>query len=104
MMGSDARKHFVKGHMSGWADNPLTLGAYAAARPGRASARDILAQPLGDRVFFAGEAVAGEYIALMSGAHLSGDSVGRTVVETLGGADTCTSCDAKKQNLRKLKP
>jgi monoamine oxidase len=104
MMGSNARKHFVKGHMSGWADNPLTLGAYSAARPGRASARTVLAEPLGDRVFFAGEAVAGPYIALMSGAHLSGDSVARAVVETLGGAGDCTSCDARKQNLKKVQP
>jgi monoamine oxidase len=104
MMGSDARKHFVKGHMSGWADNPLTLGAYAAARPGRASARNELAEPLGDRVFFAGEAVADEYIALMSGAHLSGNRVARAVIETLGGVDACTSCDAKKRDIGKIKP
>jgi monoamine oxidase len=104
MVGSDARKHFVKGHMSGWAKNPLTLGAYSAARPGRAAARDVLAQPLGERVFFAGEAVAGPYIALMSGAHLSGDSAAREVIETLGGGQGCTSCDARKQNLRKVQP
>lgn len=104
MVGSDARKHFVKGHMSGWAKNPLTLGAYSAARPGRASARGVLAQPLGERVFFAGEAVAGPYIALMSGAHLSGDSAARDVIETLGGAQGCSSCDARKQNLRKIQP
>lgn len=104
MMGSDARKHFIKGHMSGWANNPLTLGAYSAARPGKADARLTLAEPLGDRVFFAGEAVAGPYIALMSGAHLSGDSVARDVVGTLGGVATCGSCDAKKRNLRKVQP
>lgn len=104
MMGSDAAKHFVKGHMSDWASNPLTLGAYSAARPGRAAARGTLAEPMGGRVFFAGEAVAGEYIALMSGAHLSGDSVGSEVVETLGGAASCSSCDAKKQNIGKVKP
>lgn len=103
-MGSDARKHFVKGHMSGWANNPLTLGAYAAARPGRASSRATLAEPLGDSVFFAGEAVANGYIALLSGAHMSGDSVARTVIETLGGAAGCTSCDAKHQNKRKVDP
>ena len=104
MMGNDAVKHFVKGHMSGWADNPLTLGAYSAARPGKASARAALAEPMGDRVFFAGEAVGGEYIALMSGAHLSGDRVGRMVVETLGGAASCSSCDGKKRNIGKIKP
>ncbi|MEX1234523.1 MAG: NAD(P)/FAD-dependent oxidoreductase [Roseovarius sp.] len=103
MMGSGAAKHFVKGHMSGWAQNPLTLGAYSAARPGRAAARKVLAQPLGERVFFAGEAVAGPYIALMSGAHLSGESVARAAIETLGGAQGCSSCSARKQNLGKAR-
>ncbi|MFX0540480.1 flavin monoamine oxidase family protein [Roseovarius sp. S4756] len=103
MMGSDARKHFVKGHMSGWDSNPLTLGAYSAAKPGRAASRDVLAEPLGERVFFAGEAVAGPYIALMSGAHLSGDSTARAAIETLGGVEECNSCAARKQNLGKAK-
>lgn len=101
MMGSDTRNHFIKGHMSDWASNPLTLGAYSAARPGRHAARATLAEPLGERVFFAGEAVAAPYIALMSGAHLSGEKAGRDVVAVLGGVDGCTSCDAKKQSLGK---
>ena len=79
MVGSDARKHFVKGHLTGWAGNPLTMGAYAAPRPGHYGARDELARPLGDRVYFAGEAVAGAYVALCGGAYLSGEAVARNV-------------------------
>lgn len=77
--GSEARKHFVKGHLTGWAENPLTLGAYAAARPGRYGAREELGRPLGDRVFFAGEAVAGPYVALCGGAYVSGEAVAKKV-------------------------
>ncbi len=77
--GSKARNHFVKGHLTGWADNPLTLGAYAAARPGRYGAREELARPLGDRVFFAGEAMAGPYVALCGGAYVSGEAVAKKV-------------------------
>ena len=77
--GSKARDHFVKGHLTGWAENPLTLGAYAAARPGRYGARAELARPLGERVFFAGEAVAGPYVALCGGAYMSGEAVAKTV-------------------------
>lgn len=95
MMGSRARNHFVKGLMTDWATNPLTLGAYAAARPGRFEARKALATPLGERVFFAGEAVAGRYKALLSGAHLSGDFVGGEVVAMLGGPSGCGSCEAR---------
>jgi len=79
MVGSKARDHFVKGHLTSWAENPWTYGAYAAALPGHFSARADLAKPLGDRVFFAGEAVAVPYVALCSGAYASGESVARDV-------------------------
>jgi monoamine oxidase len=80
MVGSNARKWFLKGHMSDWAENPNTLGAYAAAKPGHANARDMLAQPIGDRVFFAGEAVGGSHMQLVSGAYMSGERVARSLL------------------------
>jgi monoamine oxidase len=102
-VGSDAHRHFIGGHFSGWAHNPLTFGSYSAARPGRHASRDTLGQPLGDRVFFAGEAVAGDHIALMSGAHLSGERVAGDVIAVLEGRSACGSCDARHQRLRQLK-
>lgn len=83
MLGNDVRRHVLRGRMTGWADDPLTLGAYAAARPGRYAARAALGQPLGQRVFFAGEALGGAYPALLSGAHLSGEAAAETVLEQL---------------------
>ncbi|MDE0852543.1 MAG: NAD(P)/FAD-dependent oxidoreductase [Yoonia sp.] len=102
MMGSRARSHFVKGVMTDWATNPLTLGAYAAAKPGRFEARTALATPLGDRVFFAGEAVAGRYKALMSGAHMSGDFIGGEVVNVLSGPGVCGSCEARSDQRERM--
>ncbi len=84
MVGSDARKHFVKGHLTGWAENPWTLGAYAAAMPGHYDARAALAKPLAERLFFAGEAVAGPYIMLCSGAYISGETVANDVARVIG--------------------
>lgn len=83
IVGSKARTHFVKGHLTGWAENPLTLGAYAAARPGRYGARADLAKPLGKRVFFAGEAMAGPYVALCGGAYVSGEAVAKDVAASV---------------------
>lgn len=83
MVGSKARKHFVKGVMSDWAENPLTLGAYGAARPGHFSAREALSQTVGDRVFFAGEAMGGSHVALSSGAYKSGVTAAANVLATL---------------------
>ena len=82
MFGSDVRKHFIKGSMSDWASNPLTLGAYAAAKPGQFTARAGLARPVGSRMFFCGEATGGEHVALINGAYLSGE---RAALEVLAG-------------------
>lgn len=97
MLGSDVRRHYRAGLMSGWDGNPLTRGAYSAVRPGRFPARAALAQPLGDRVFFAGEAMGTPLAALVSGAHLHGDRVAGQLA-TLLGAPACTSCAARHQH------
>jgi monoamine oxidase len=105
MVGSRARSHFVKGHMSGWGSNPLTLGAYAAARPGRHAARAILGQPLGERVFFAGEALAERYPALVTGAHISGEAAADAVVAALGGPCSGPGCavwSGRDEDLRRM--
>lgn len=96
-MGSDVRRHFVRGTMAGWDGNPLSRGAYSAARPGGFAARRALAEPLGDRVFFAGEAMATPYATLVTGAHMHGARVAEDVAFTLD-APGCSSCAARKQN------
>lgn len=83
--GSKARDHFVKGHLTDWATNPLVLGGYAAARPGRFAARADLARPVDDRLFFAGEAMATPYNALCSGAYYSGRDTARDVIAKVLG-------------------
>ena len=102
LVGSDARKHFVKGHMSDWHANPNVLGAYAAARPGRFASREVLKAPLGRRVFFAGEAVAVPLAALCSGAHLSGEAAADAVHAILSVDGTCSSCDARGSSKKLL--
>ena len=84
MVGSDAKNRFVKGTLSQWANDPLVMGAYAAPRPGRAEARIELARQLGDRLFFAGEAVAGAYVATCGGAYFSGQNTARDVATMIG--------------------
>jgi monoamine oxidase len=72
IFGSDTDKYFVKGSFTKWASDPWALGAYAAAIPGSAGARDGLRRPLADRVFFAGEACAPRWTQTCGGAALSG--------------------------------
>ena len=82
-LGSRARDHFVRGRATRWADNPWTLGAYAAATPGHYGARGELARPVADRIFFAGEAVAMPWVQLCGGAYLSGEAVAREVASAI---------------------
>ena len=64
-------KYFVKALATGWNKNPFTLGAYSGAKPGKSSLRPRLKRPVGDRIFFAGEATAGAY-GTVHGANRSG--------------------------------
>ncbi|MEM9845736.1 MAG: FAD-dependent oxidoreductase, partial [Pseudomonadota bacterium] len=61
----------------------LTLGAYGAVRPGAPKARDHLAEPLGDRLFFAGEATHKRVPALVNGAYLSGKKAAKKMLKVL---------------------
>lgn len=60
IVGNDARRHFNGGRVHGWIDDPWARGAYSHARPGQAGARALLARPVADKLWFAGEATGGQ--------------------------------------------
>ncbi|MGL4489812.1 MAG: flavin monoamine oxidase family protein [Rhizobiaceae bacterium] len=80
IFGSNVRKHVGRSMMTNWGAEPTVRGAYAAARPGRAEVRTILSAPIDERIYFAGEALAGPLIQTCGGARLSGEKTGREVV------------------------
>lgn len=86
LFGAAAPAKVDKALLTGWASNPWTRGAYAAARPGRFAARKELARPIAEKVFFAGEAVAGPLIQTCGGAYRSGQTTALAVHAALGGA------------------
>ncbi len=94
MLGSDVRRNFLRGTMAGWEGNPLTRGAYSAARPGGFSGRAALGTPLGDRVFFAGEAMAVPHATLVTGAHINGENVAMEVGRLLNSSG-CLGCGVR---------
>jgi monoamine oxidase len=83
LVGSDARKHFIKGFRTDWANDDNALGAYAAVKPGHHGVRKMLEAPIGDKVFFAGEAMGGGHSALVSGAYTSGQRAARKLCKVL---------------------
>ena len=84
LFGGQVDKQFVRGHFTDWATNPFTLGGYAAVKPGRTKAREQLETSLAERLFFAGEAVAGPYVATCGGAFLSGRKTALEVARLIG--------------------
>ena len=72
LFGASVRKHLSQPAATGWHLDPFARGAYSSARPGHAHRRADLAAPLGDRLFFAGEACSLDFFSTCHGAHLSG--------------------------------
>lgn len=84
MYGSDTAKAITKTFSSSWNTNPLTRGGYSSAVPGGAPGRKVLAeQPLGDRVFFAGEATSTTQHSSIHGAYLSGQDAAHRALKVL---------------------
>jgi monoamine oxidase len=71
--GTGIAPHFGKRAASAWGKEPTILGAYGAARPGQANLRKDLARPIGDRIFFAGEATHHEFFSTCHGAWMTGE-------------------------------
>lgn len=85
LFGSDARRHLGYGTMTNWAAEPFVRGAYAVAAPGAAAARRVLMEPVAERIWFAGEALAGGLMQTAGGARLSGEAVARDVARRVRG-------------------
>ncbi len=83
LFGEKAPSHVKKAEFSRWANIPWVRGSYAAALPGKAGARTALARPIADRLYFAGEALAGPLAQTIGGAILSGEAVARDVLKQI---------------------
>ena len=83
MLGSKVDGQLVKGHATAWSRNRLTLGSYASAEPGSQHLRKALRAPVGDRIWFAGEACSRSEWATVAGAHKSGIEAAQTLMQTI---------------------
>lgn len=67
-----------------WAADPFSFGSYSFNALGsNPSMRDALAAPMGDRIFFAGEATERRYFGTVHGAYVSGTRAARQVSRSL---------------------
>jgi len=64
-----------------WSQDPFSYGSYSYVPKGvSASMRDKLAEPMYDKVFFAGEATHAKYSATVHGAYLSGEREANRII------------------------
>jgi monoamine oxidase len=71
---------------SAWVGDPFARGAYSHALPGHAGDRAILAAPVENRLFFAGEACSAEDFSTAHGAWLTGHAAAEAALAALATA------------------
>jgi monoamine oxidase len=80
-LGSDFRRKLKPLSESRWAHDPFARGSYSHALPGHTGKRAVLAAPVDNRLFFAGEATSPNFFSTAHGARDSGE---RAAGEVLG--------------------
>ncbi|THD54710.1 MAG: FAD-dependent oxidoreductase [Bradyrhizobium sp.] len=80
LLGSDYRRRLKPLAESRWAHDPFARGSYSHALPGHAGKRAVLAAPVDNRLFFAGEATSPNFFSTAHGARDSGERAAREVM------------------------
>jgi monoamine oxidase len=88
--GGAASTAFVEGVVQNWTAEPYVLGSYSYPAPGTRPAvgitqREVLAQPVGTTLFFAGEATHNSAASTVPGALQTGERAGGEVDSQLAG-------------------
>jgi monoamine oxidase len=72
ILGSDIRKHISPLAATAWLHDQWSRGSYSYALPGHADDRAVLAAPVDNRLFLAGEATSPYFFSTAHGAYMSG--------------------------------
>ena len=77
----DVAGELLETYFHDWDSDPFALGAYSYLRVGAGNARERLAEPISDTLFFAGEAASSDDAGTVAGAFDSGYSSGDRVAK-----------------------
>ena len=72
LIGSDIARRIKPVHIHPWRADPFARGSYSYALPGKSDCRAVLAAPIDDRLFFAGEACSRNDYSTAHGGYLTG--------------------------------
>ncbi len=84
LLGNDFRRKLKPLSESRWAHDPFARGSYSHALPGHAGDRAVLAAPVDNRLFFAGEATSSNFFSTAHGARDSGERAAEEVLNAAG--------------------
>jgi monoamine oxidase len=84
LFGSGVVKAITRNHVTRWNEQPYVLGAMSSASPGNTNARNALVEPLGGRVWFAGEALHATKWGTVDGAWESGERAANRALRRMG--------------------
>lgn len=84
LFGADIRREVTLLAATAWRQDPWARGSYSYARPGHAGDRAVLAAPVEDRLFFAGEACSPNFFSTAHGAYISGLAAADAALKSLG--------------------
>jgi monoamine oxidase len=81
LYGADIRKAVRRKHATNWAKEPWAMGAFSAAQINGQPSRRVLMEPLGNQVYFAGEAAHETLWGTVGGAWESGERAADAVLK-----------------------
>ena len=84
IFGTGVKSMIKLSHATRWNAEPYVLGAMSAAGPGNAGARDALAEPVGGRLWLAGEASHASKWGTVAGAWESGERAAEAALRQMG--------------------
>ena len=79
--GSKIKKDLIGSHFADWSSNVFIQGAWASAEPGAFKFREILREPVAEKIYFAGEACAKDW-GTVGGATNSGIEEARKIIKS----------------------
>jgi len=83
LFGNDIRRQLSPLTASAWRRDPFARGSYSYARPGHADDRARLAEPVDNRLFFAGEACSPHFFSTAHGAYETGAAAAEAALASL---------------------
>jgi monoamine oxidase len=98
--GAESKKHMGRVNAVRWSREPWILGGGSVAAPGSGANRRILAEPIHERIFLAGEALHESWWGTVAGAWVSGERAADAALRQIARAAAATQRPAPRSKAK----